>query len=229
MTMCGLDHLVDRHHRAESIRDVRDGDQAGLWSQQLLVLIEQYLAGIVYRGNAEQRALFRAQHLPRNNVGMVLEPCDDDLVVFLNVASPPALRDKIDRLCGTTDKDDFTRCSCIKEAARLLSGGLICIGGACGQLMSGAVHVRVLVFVEIADSIDDRLWLLGGRAVIKPDERVAIDDFPENGKIATNCLDVEGDRRELKIGQNRGLSGTRRNHRRSTRRIKGARLVLRVM
>ena len=87
---------------------MRDRNQAGLWAKQLLVLVEQHLAGVVHRRNPQTRALFRAEHLPGNDVGVMLQPGDDDLVVLLNVLPPPALRDQVDRLGGSANKDDLT-------------------------------------------------------------------------------------------------------------------------
>jgi hypothetical protein len=39
-----------------------------------------HLPRIVHRSNAQPRALLGAQHLPRNNVRMVLQPGNDDLI-----------------------------------------------------------------------------------------------------------------------------------------------------
>jgi hypothetical protein len=78
----------------------------------------------------------------------MLEPGDDNLVVLLNVAPSPALRHEVDGLGGSADKDDLARGSGVEEAARLLACRLVSVGSARGQLMRGAMHVRVFVLVE---------------------------------------------------------------------------------
>lgn len=67
------------------------GNQTRLRIQKLLVLIENHLAGIVHGCHAQSRALPGAEHLPRHNVGVMLQPRDDDLVALVDVVNsgPP--------------------------------------------------------------------------------------------------------------------------------------------
>ena len=62
-----------------------------------------------------------------------------------------------------------------EEAAHLLARLLICIGGARGEFVSGAMDVGVLVLVEVFQPVDYGLRLLRGRGVVEPDQRTAID------------------------------------------------------
>ena len=194
-----LDHRFHGRDRAERIGNLGDGDQTGLWAKQLFVLIQPHLAGIVHRGHAQPRALFGAEHLPGNDVGVMLQPGDDDLVVLLNVAASPALGDQIDGLGGSANKDDFAGRAGVEEAARLLAGRLVSIGGTRRQLMRGAMHVGVFVLVEVFETIDDGLRLLRGRRVVEPDERTPIDALSQDWEIAANRLHVERIRREAEI------------------------------
>ena len=77
--------------------------------EQLFVFFEDHLAAIVDRRDAQPRALLRAQLLPRHDVGVVLEPGDDDLVALLDVAAAPALGDEVDALGGAAHEDDLAR------------------------------------------------------------------------------------------------------------------------
>ena len=63
---------------------------------------------------------------------MVLEPGNDDLVVLLHIAATPTLRDQVDAFGRTANKDDLPDRGGIQEAADLLAGGLVGIGGARG-------------------------------------------------------------------------------------------------
>ena len=61
---------------------------------------------VVDRRDAEARALLGAELLPRDDVGVVLEPRDDDLVAGADVAAAPALRDEVDSLGRAAHEDD---------------------------------------------------------------------------------------------------------------------------
>ncbi len=182
VTMRGLNHLLHRQDRAQRVGDMSDRDQPRFWSQQLLVLIEQHLAGVVHRSNAQACTLFRAEHLPGNYIGVMLHPGDDNLVVLLNVAASLALRHQIDGLGGSTHKNDLARRSSIEEAACLLACRLVGVRSACGQLMRGTMHIGVLVLVEIADSVDDRLRLLRRCSIVQPDQRAPVNHSRRMGK-----------------------------------------------
>src|SRR5262249_41750130 len=143
-------------------------------SEELLVLLEDDLAAVVDRGDAEARALLGAEELPRDDVRVVLEPGDDDLVARADVPPAVALRDQVDRLRRAAQEDDLAWGRGVQEAAHLLARGLVGIGGPPGERVRRAVDVRVLVLVEMLQTIDDRLGLLGRRAVVEPDQRAAV-------------------------------------------------------
>ncbi len=67
-----LDDLADRIDGAERVRDVADRDHARARAEQLRVFIEHQLAAIVDGNDAQNRARLFAQHLPGNDVGVVL-------------------------------------------------------------------------------------------------------------------------------------------------------------
>ena len=66
--------------RAERVRHVHDADEFRARVEELLVLVEQQLTGVVDRHDADRRALLLGQHLPRHDVRMVLERGQDDFV-----------------------------------------------------------------------------------------------------------------------------------------------------
>ncbi len=114
---------VDEHARAVAMRHRRSSrapatmvpsafetcvndDEPRPRAEQLLVLLEDDLAAIVDRRDPQARALLGAELLPGDDVGVVLEPGDDDLVARADVAPAPALRDEVDRLGRAADEDD---------------------------------------------------------------------------------------------------------------------------
>ena len=60
----------------------------------------------------------------------MFEPCDDDLVILLDIALAPTLGDKIDAFGRATDEDDLTRRGSIHKAARFFACALIGIGSS---------------------------------------------------------------------------------------------------
>ena len=74
------DDLENRVDGAERIRHVRDGNDARAIVQQLFVPIHTQLAEIGDRDDAQPRALLVAEHLPRDDVRVVLHLGHDDLV-----------------------------------------------------------------------------------------------------------------------------------------------------
>ena len=45
------------------------------------------------------------------------------------------------------------------------------------------MNVRVIVFVILAQALDDHTGFLGGRGIVKIDQRLAVDLLGENGKV----------------------------------------------
>ena len=99
-----------------------------------------------FTGATRSRAPFSAAKLlPGNDVGVVLEPGDDDLVVLLNVATAPALGHQVDAFGCAAHKDNLAGGGRVQEAAHFFARAFVGIGGARRQRVGGAVDVRVLV------------------------------------------------------------------------------------
>ncbi len=124
--------------------------------EQALVLLEDDLAALVDRRDAQLGALLRAELLPGDDVRVVFEPRDDDLVAGPDVPAAVALSHEVDGLGGAAHEDDVLGGGRVHEAARLLASCLVRVGRSCRECMSGAVDVRVLVLVEVAEPLDHR-------------------------------------------------------------------------
>ena len=203
VAMRHLDHLARRSDRAERIGDLGERDDARPRIEQLLVFVEQHVAAVVDRRDAELGALLGAQHLPRHDVGVVLEMGDDHLVALLHVAPAPGLGHEVDRLGRAAHPHDGVVRRRVDESAHLLARRLEGVGRAGGQRMRGAMHVRVLVRVEMRQPVDHGLRLLRGRGVVEPDERLAVDVFAQDREVAAEDMRIElaraGDRRQREL------------------------------
>ena len=98
---------------------------------------------------------------------------------------------KVDRLGCSARKDDFFRRAGAEETCHLAARVFVSVGSACRKLMRRAVNIRVLMLVEIFQSVDNGLRLLRRRGVIEPDERLAVDCLVEDRKIAADGVDIK--------------------------------------
>ncbi len=186
------DHPLDRVDRAERVRDVHHGDEFGARSEELLVVVQQQFAGVVDRHHANLRALLLRQHLPRDDVRMVLERGQDDLVAGPDELPAIAVHHQIDRVGGAAGEDHFAVFARIDEtlhlAARLLVGG----GRGFRQVMHAAVDVGVLRRLVAHHAVDHRLRHLARGRVVEIHQRLAADLEPEDREVGPDALDGEG-------------------------------------
>ena len=82
------DNPLHRIDGAERIGDMRDGDDAGARTEQLLEFVEQQFAAIVDWSHAQLRALLLAQDLPGHDVGVVLHGGDEHFISGADVWRP---------------------------------------------------------------------------------------------------------------------------------------------
>src|SRR6202044_1452281 len=106
-------------HGAQGIRNLGERYQPRLWTKELLVLIEQNLAIVVDGGYTQASTLFRTQHLPGNNIGVMLNPTDDDLIALIDVAPSPCLGDQVDGLGRAAHEYDLFRGGSVEEVCHL--------------------------------------------------------------------------------------------------------------
>src|SRR5450830_2045847 len=121
----------------------------------------------------------------------MLQMGDDDFITFSHMLGAPALGHQIDCFGGATHENDFIDIRRIEEASYAFACTFIGVGCTCRQFMRSAVDVGVFVFVERADPIDYRLWLVGRGSIVEPNQLAAVDAFLQNRKIASHGMHVE--------------------------------------
>src|SRR5262245_35104722 len=117
--MSQLDDSANGGDRAKRIGDVNNRDQTRASAQQLLILVEEKFAIITNRHDAQHRSGLFAQHLPGNNVGVMLHCREDDFIAGAKVGATPALGDEVNSLGGAPDEDDFARLSSAEKTTHL--------------------------------------------------------------------------------------------------------------
>ncbi|SLE02389.1 Uncharacterised protein [Mycobacteroides abscessus subsp. massiliense] len=192
ISVCDLDDLLGRGHRSQRVGNLSGRNQFGAWANQIFQLGEQQVAGIVHRGHLDHGAGLLRNQLPRNDIGVVFQVGDDDLVAVPQVLAAPGIGHQIDGLGGAAHEDDVLVGFGAQELAGRPACVLVRVGGACRQLMCGAVDVRVLVLVEVHQPVDHGLGLLRGGGVVEPDQRLAVDGLGQDGEVRPDGGDVEG-------------------------------------
>jgi hypothetical protein len=121
---------------------------------------------------------------------MVLQRRNDDLVARLEARAKRA-RHQVDPFGGAAHKDDFGQLRRIDERTHFLPRAFVELGGVHGEGMDAAVHVGVVVLVEIGDGVDDGARLLRRRRVVQVHQRLAVDFLRQRRKIGPHFGDVE--------------------------------------
>jgi hypothetical protein len=187
------DDLGRRVDGPEGVRHVAERDDAGAVAEQLLVHVHPQFAGIRHRHDAQHRAGRLARHLPRHEVGVVLENRHHDLVAGAEQRAGIGLRDQVDRLGRAADEDDLARLASVQEGPDELAGAFVVGGRALAEQMDTPVNVGVVVQVVVRDGVDDRPRLLRRRRVVQIHERLPVDRLVQDRKVPADGGGVEGD------------------------------------
>ena len=185
------DEVLHRHDRAERVRYVGQREQPRAIRQQRLEGGEVHFARPGHRDHAQLRAGLLAHHLPGHDVGVVLEPRDEDFVAALQARSRVALRDEVDRLGRAAHEDHLARRAGVHEATQLLAGAFEQVGRLLAQRVHAAMHVGVGRLVVVGHGVDHALRALARGGVVEVAERLAVHAHREHRELTPDRRDVE--------------------------------------
>ena len=118
MRVGGVGEWTDVVDRAEHVRHRADRQQAGAVEQCVEVReVEAEVGG--QRDPAQFDAAFGREHLPGDDVGVVLHVREHDRVAGLQVRAGPRVRDEVDRLRRVAREDDLLDARRVDEAGDL--------------------------------------------------------------------------------------------------------------
>ena len=176
--MSGGDHLVRRRHGAERVRDLRQRDDARARPEQLLVFVEQDVAIVVDRRDPQPRAGLEAELLPGHDIGVMFEPGHDDLVARLHVAPAPDCATRLipsvvprTNTISLGERGVEEAPHLVPRAPRRRRSRAPRAYARRGARSSSRAHRR-------REPVDHRLRLLRGRAVVEPDQPLAVHSSP---------------------------------------------------
>ena len=202
-----LDEALHRIDGAEGVRHLRHRHQLRPLVQQRSVLVDQELAGVVDRDDAELGADLLAQDLPRHDVGVVLHGGDDDLVPRREERPPVALRHQVDPLGGTPDEDDLPGVCGMEEARYRATGVLVRGRRPFAQEVHAPMDVGVLRGVVPLDRVDHDPRLLAGGRVVEIHQRLAVHPLLQDREVLADAFHVERGGPGRPGGRRRHLAG----------------------
>ena len=214
-----FDDRLDRIDGAERIGYVHHGDDTGFRAKHLQIGVHVQLAFVAYRDHLEHGACLPGEHLPGNDVGVVLHGRDDDLVAFTQTRPPVALRHQVDGFGAAANENHFTAIVGVDESLGRVPGAFVVGGRPLAQGVYATMHVGVVPLVVVTHGIDDAPGLLTGGAVVQIDEWMAVHLLVQNGKILAHFVYVvkvagrlatgAGDRVHCTISRNCSAFGMR--------------------
>ena len=148
-----------------------------------------FIAG--HRDVVELRAGALRDHLPRDEIAVMLELGEQDGVAGLEVVERPCRGDKIDALGGAASEDDLLGGAGVDELRDAFASTFVNAGGAIAQLVNAAMDVGVVVLVVALDGLENLTRFLRGGAVVEVDERVPVDLLIQDREIFAQLLPVD--------------------------------------
>ncbi len=143
---------------------------------------ERELAVLVDLQIAELGAALAAEHLPGNDVRVVLHLGDQHGVAGAHIRTAPRVGDEVDRLGDVLGEDRRLRIA-VREGgdpgACALKGGV----GLGGERVDAAVDVRVVLAQMLGDGVDDDLGLLRGCGRVQVDELAPVEAPAEDREV----------------------------------------------
>lgn len=198
---------VDEYRHALAVRRIDDRAQVGPRPEHVRRLrnaydaragIDQFVepagferSGIVERKHSQLRPLALAEHLPRNDVRMVLHLGRNHVVALSDEMPAEAVRDQIDRGGRPRREDDLARRAGAYEPADGLACGLVLVGAGLAHVVQSPVHVGIHPAMQPVDLVDHRARLLGRRPAIEVRQRTAVDLAGKDRKVGPYFLYVE--------------------------------------
>ncbi len=158
--VCQTDDLLNGVDDSQHVAYVCYTDELGAWREQGAERIDIKSEIVAQRYNLEYSLLALTEHLPGNDVRVVLKGRDDNLVTLTDERLTKAEREHVNRLGGTAGEKNLGRC---RSAYELRQSGtrLFVFGGSkLAEVMRATVDIRIPGGISLGDSINNDLRLL---------------------------------------------------------------------
>ena len=163
-------HLRDFPHwifAAQDVGNLRNGDDLRLVGEELLHLFQVQPPVRLALHELELRAGLLTDHLPRQQIAVVLHDGHQHLVPRLDAAQAVAVGDKVQALGGVAGEDDLLGALGADERPHRLARILIDPRGLHAQRVQAAQGIGIVLAVKLCFRVDDALRALRRGRVIE--------------------------------------------------------------
>jgi hypothetical protein len=147
--------------------------------------VELDLALVVYRCHHEVGAGLFTNQLPGDDVGVVLQVCDEDLVARMQARAAKALGDQIDRFGSAAGQNDLSAGMRVYEITDLVAGTFVRLGCTMAKRVDAAMDVGVVLALIPGDGVDHCAWLLRGRGAVEVHQGLPMNGLVQRRKVST--------------------------------------------
>ena len=128
-----------------------------------------------------------AQHLPGNDIGMVLHAGDQHCLAGLQHAPAVAVGDEVDGFGAVAHENDFVAVWRIQQCGDGVAGGFVGVGGALAHPMQAAMNIGVLRFHRGAHGIDHGARFLRRGGTVEKNQRFAAHGLRSGSESPRGC------------------------------------------
>ena len=168
--------LLDRIHRAERIGNVNHREQLHILHQERVKFAQVEQPFVARHGKINQlRPRSLGQHLPGNDIAVMLHFRQQNLVARLQVPAAPRRGHQVDGFGRPAGEDDFVGISRVDELRRPSAGCFECRCRPIAQFMDAAMDVGIVPLVVASQCVEHHAGLLARRRIVEINQRLAVD------------------------------------------------------
>ena len=165
--VCEIGRATAIEHRAQHVRHMAERHQLVRGRQHTCHRIKIDAVILSQRQHVDRDAQPLGDHLPRHDVGVMLQHRQQDAIARLQVRRRPALRNKVDPLGCAAREDDLVSRPRADEPRRRLARPFIGDRHVGRALIDAAMHRGIAGVIGPRDRVDHGLRLLRGRGGIE--------------------------------------------------------------
>ena len=162
-----LNDLFNRVSAPCHIGDFIKSHQAGPLCDRLINRLVRDASVLLTFQIAQFRTCAASNHLPRQNIAVMLSDRHHDLIPFAEIGQAVAVGDQIQALRCVAGKDDLRALFRVDELSHRFSRVLVAVRRVDTQLIEPAQGVCIRVFVEVLHCFDHAVWFLGCSRIIQ--------------------------------------------------------------
>src|SRR6185437_10838221 len=140
--------------------------------------------------NSQLRLLLLADHLPGNDIRVVLHRGDEYLVAWFQILASVGLSDEVDRLCRAANENDFATVLRPKKFLGGPAGVFVLIRRSLRKGVHPTMNIGVVALVVVRDRVYHLARLLRGRGIIQVHQRMTMHLLMKDREVRANALDV---------------------------------------